>query len=53
MDEATQAIVAACEGMSEEDVLALIQSSTNAEAFADPGLIAAYVAHLAGGGSAA
>jgi transposase len=47
MDEQLQAVVEACKGKSAEEIQALIESSANAGAFEDPGLVAAYIATLA------
>ncbi len=49
MDEQLQAIVNACAGKSEDEILQMIMSSSNADSFQDPGLVAAYIASLAGG----
>lgn len=46
MDEQIQAIVDACAGMTEDEILGMITTSENAGAFQDPGLVAAYVASL-------
>ncbi len=43
MDEQLATIVEACAGMSEDEIAQLIASSANADAFPDPGLVAAYI----------
>jgi hypothetical protein len=49
MDEQLQAILTACAGKSEEEIKDLLDSSTNASSFEDTGLVAAYIASMAGG----
>lgn len=48
MDEQLQAIVAACAGMNAADIQNLIETSSCADSFQEPALVAAYVASLAG-----
>ena len=44
MDELIGTVVEQVAGMSAEEIQAMIESSTNAEAFGDPALVAAFLA---------
>lgn len=47
MEETIQTLVEQTAGMSAEDIEAMIRSSTNADAFEDPALVAAFLASRA------
>lgn len=49
MDEQIAAIVEATAGKSVDEIQAMIEASANAGEVPDPGLLAAYIAHLGGG----
>ena len=47
-DDTLQTLAEATAGMSADDIAALIRSSSNADAFQDPDLVAAYLASRGG-----
>jgi hypothetical protein len=49
--ETVDALVEAVAGKSQDEILSLLQASTNAEAFSDPGKVAAFLASRASAGT--